>query len=469
MWWFWPTATLLFFGALLAGLGTLLRGAFANERESTDGDGSLRVDRRLALLLATTLPFLLYALWRAGRPSAPGLPLVDMEAERSLLLFATPVLLVLTLFLSATKARLRGLLVLFLTNAVLIGTYAVVNHWTNEDTYVLWAKAYAYGPRASTPFFCPNHLAAYLNIALCAIAAILVTRGTRWTTRLALAALSLPIAAGWYLTLSRGGTAALLFALPVFLTAGLRGYPWKPRLALALAVALLAGGATWAVLSVPNPLLKRLQSHAFIQFVLKGKDVRWQTVKQKFFTHFDRGQYIGSAIRAWRTNPRIGIGPGQHAIRWPQFAATEDGNRAERRWPSQTNHEYYLYEVHSDWMQLVEEYGTVGLSLFLLACVFVVGTVLRAQGDGLRDAAQGGQAGPLERAMPLAALLALAVFAVHSVGDFALQMPSITWSLAAITGCGLLATLPERGKASRERRRSSHGQSRHPAAINEAD
>ncbi len=213
--------------------------------------------------------------------------------------------------------------------------------------------------------------------------------------------------------------------------------------AAVLAVLLLAAGGAWTFMKVPNPLRTRIETHHLISTLRKecsAPEPDWQKVRKAFFTGFDRGMYIDSALRAWRSNPRIGIGPGQHAIRWPEFAATPDGDRETRKWPTLTNHTYYLYEVHSDWTQLLEEYGTLGLALFLLPCLVVPALLLRAQGAGLRDE----EASALDQALPLAALFGLGVFAIHSLGDFSLQIPALVWSLAALTACGLLSTLPAR-------------------------
>ena len=89
---------------------------------------------------------------------------------------------------------------------------------------------------------------------------------------------------------------------------------------------------------------------------------------------------------------------------------------------------------------MLEEYGTLGLALFLLPWLVVPALLLRAQGAGLRDE----EASALDQALPLAAWFGLGVFAIHSLGDFSLQIPALVWSLAALTACGLLSTLPAR-------------------------
>jgi len=445
MWWFWPVAALVFAGAFFAGGGTLLHSMVPTHLR-TEGSSRrrLRSDSRMIFLLAFVVPFLLYAAWRGGHSLAPDLPIVRMEAERSLLLFATPVLLVLSLFLVGTRSRVRLLFLLLIANAALIAITAIVNHLITGSTLVLWAPAYKYRGRTSLPFFCPNHRAAYLNIALCGLLALWFSPRSGRKLRLWLLLPVVPMLPAWFLTLSRGGTASLLLgALPVALTVGLRGHSLRLRLLVPVIAVGIAIVSVWTLIKVENPMRERFETNPLTGYLIKAEKPEWETTKKIFMTKFDRGFYIGSAIRAWRSSPRIGIGPGQHAIRWPEFAASDDGDRATGRWPSLTNHYYYLYEVHSDWTQLLEEYGLVGLLLFLLGMGSVVASLYRSQTVAL-DETRRDQSDPFGRALPLAALLSLAVFAVHSLGDFSLQIPAITWSLAILTGCGLLSTLPLR-------------------------
>ncbi len=445
MWWFWPVAAMIFAGAFFAGSSTLLR-SFVPTHLRSEGAASqrLRSDNRMIFLLAFVLPFLLYAAWRMGKPLAPELPIVRMEAERSLMLFATPVLLVFSLFLIGTRPRVKLLFLILIANATVIAVAAIANHLINGSTLILWAPSFKYRGRASLPFFCPNHLAAYLNIALCGLIAIWLSPRSGRVLRFLLLLPAVPMLIAWFMTLSRGGTASLLLgALPVALTIGLRGHNLRLRLLVPVIAVAIAIGSAWALIKVENPMRERFESNVLTGYLIKAEKPEWETAKKIFMTKFDRGTYIGSAIRAWRTSPRIGIGPGQHAIRWPQFAASDDGDRETARWPSLTNHTYYLYEVHSDWTQLLEEYGIFGLLLFLFGTVGITASLYRAQSLAVEEAALG-QSGPFERSLPLAALLALAVFAVHSLGDFSLQIPAVTWSLAILVGCGLLSTLPLR-------------------------
>ena len=193
---------------------------------------------------------------------------------------------------------------------------------------------------------------------------------------------------------------------------------------------------------VYNPLMNRVAGHSIWKAWAGAPDGAAFRAKlhDAFWYSFDRGQYIGSALRAWRSNPVWGIGPGQHSNRWAEFQATPDGVRPSPDGPADafarprhSNASQHLYEVHSDWTQLLEEYGLAGLLLFLLP----MGGVLWILADRQRPVAEGD--GPaLARSLPLGALLFCVVLALHSFGDFSLQMPSIVWLFAFLLSSAVL-------------------------------
>jgi len=134
-----------------------------------------------------------------------------------------------------------------------------------------------------------------------------------------------------------------------------------------------------------------------------------------------------------------------HQNLWPHFAATPDGDRERGIWPRHPNNTFHSYKVHSDWLQLLEEYGLIGLALFFVPFSFLCGffggrlrgEARRARGDGRSDMAD---------ALLLGGFLAMIAMIVHSIGDFNLQMPATTWVLAALLAIAIgLATDPPGG------------------------
>ncbi len=548
MWWFWGMATVLAAGFLCSGAGTVIETAFIGPN---DAHPHHRISGRAMIALALCVPFLLYALIRSTYPSAPGFPLVEMECERSLLLFFSPVGLALVLLLSSRPRWRRALLWAAFVNAAVLSVYALINHFQTNDTRILWVAAndFRYTGRLSGSFYCPNHYSAYVNLFICVLLGAAFTVRVRWWKVLLFLSAAAAFLVPNYYSLSRGGLGAL--AIGLFLTApvfAFRGRAlWKRALVGLFVVGVLVGGVLFvrygttegtispdrlteirphrpractlvqtdgtettgdfvrfekrgfqirrmdgetervpiasvssirfqpdSVANGPrcrdrmiakgldrdlyadllsfdaasgvsyrafNPVMNRLSGHPLWEEWINAED--FASFRKRFwdafFFSFDRGWYIGAALRAWRSNPVWGIGPGQHSPRWAQFAPSDPGKRPENgdpktmRKPRRTNTGYHLYEVHSDWTQLLEEYGIVGFVLFLIPMVglFVL-LVLRqnpcAQGDGPA----------LARSLPLGMMFAFAGLFVHSFFDFSLQIPAIVWTLSFLLSCALL-------------------------------
>jgi len=152
-----------------------------------------------------------------------------------------------------------------------------------------------------------------------------------------------------------------------------------------------------------------------------------------------RGRMYGGAVRAWKSAPWFGIGPGMHQNLWPHFAATEDGDRESGVWPTLSNDYMHSYEVHNDWLQLLEEYGVVGALLFLVpfgfVCFFFVSGIRREGRLWQRGGEMAG--GEMQFVYLLSGVLALAAMGFHSLGDFNLQMPATVWVFAVILALGM--------------------------------
>ena len=116
-------------------------------------------------------------------------------------------------------------------------------------------------------------------------------------------------------------------------------------------------------------------------------------------------------------------------------------------WPRFLNNEFHSYEAHNDWAQLLEEYGLIGVLLFLWAAG-VTGLALWRGWTWAAGSAIGNDGVVLP-----AALLAGAGMALHSVGDFNLQIPATTWLLAAMMALAL-AMMNDRELLQSSRRRS---------------
>lgn len=564
LWWFWTMVAVLSLGCLFSGAASLVETAFLRAQDSPVR--RRRLPARVFAALALCAPFLLYAAVRAQFPSAPGFPLVRMEAVRSVLLYFTPIALALVLALSSRRRGRAVLLRLFLLDTFVLAGYGFWNHFHSNDMNVLWVVPnefydFTYAGRISASFYCPNHFVAWLDIAICVLLAGALSRGARRRERLLCAAGALLLLPVDLLTLSRGGVGALFAGLFLLVpTLGLRGRrPLVRILSAAVVVAAVAGaayavryaawtrelplgeiesvsfrpertavaddgsektvvsfgkdgfrvrGADRKVSAVPaadllpvrflpspaatneagrfktqvrvkktrrtdyaepleiradgtllyrayNPLMNRMKGHPFWNTweslgtdasAAGGPRSAWELAKETFWYRFDRGLYLGIALRAWRSNPVWGIGPGQNQHRSPQFAATDDGVRAEPgrpgslKKPRLLNDYFHLYEVHGDWVQLLEEYGIVGFALFFVAFAGIAVLLVRRQGE-MADA----DAPALDRALPLGVLLAGGVLSIQCLLDFSMQMPCIVWLFGFLVSSAILAS-PRRPK-----------------------
>jgi putative inorganic carbon (HCO3(-)) transporter len=424
-WWFWPFAGLVFAAAGGLGLRMIL---------NTPGSANpLAYSRLAARVAAAAAPFLLYAVVRAVQAD------VWMDAERSLLLHLTAFLIVIIVLLATTPQQQQRGTTIITVSLALIGLYGVINHFAFHNTHVLWMPGFAQyqsgHDRATGTYFCPDHFAGLMEIALGLGLATLLSRSASKGSRLAAGGLILLSLAAIVLSKSRGAgvvvpimLAVALWLAPSPLPAA-RRWLWRigalAALAAAIAGFILAGGS----------------------YVERFRAYPWRALE-----YSDRFQMSAAAFRGWQSAPLFGIGPGMHQNLWPHFAATADGDRAKGLWPSHLNNTYHSYEAHNDWVQLLEEYGAVGLALFLLATSTITGALLAARRRQVkRWRAAAPEVEPGADRLVLGILFALLAMAIHSVGDFNLQIPGTVWLMSGLAGMGLAAAARD-VKAFRRRR-----------------
>jgi O-antigen ligase len=434
-WWFWPFAGGIFLAAACFGGRLLLRA-------SPHGQADLPPIPSLwpatvtdwgtcSGVLAALLPFLVYGAVRGAMAD------VFMDAERSVLLFVTPVLSGVLIAFNLTSRQRRMLFVLLACDLVLLGLYGVVNHVLYGSRHVLWVPgydSYVSDNRATGSYFCPDHFSGIMELALAVGLGLILDRRRRVWTTLAGTGMAVLAVAAVLLSKSRGGGLTVLVILGAASVWGFAQLEQRRRwtrraILLCLAVAIAAG-----VWFSGIGYVERFKHYFRPSWGETGMTLRERLQRRT------RARMIGGGLRAWRSSPVWGIGPGMHQNLWPHFAATEDGDREKGVWPSQTNNDYHSYEVHSDWVQLLEEYGIVGFMLFLAPLVLAVSVYRRGCGRARRRWAEyrrGDAEGP-DFGIMLAGFLAMAAMVFHSLGDFNLQMPATTWMLAALVTLGLI-------------------------------
>ena len=413
MWWFWPLVAALFVSVFLFSLRVMLGRAEVPTRRSAR--------RRAALCLGAWGAFLLYDGVRFMTAE------VFMDAERSFLLWLTPFILALVIVFGFSRRQLNALAVLLGVNLFALGAYGIVNHYLTGSERVMWMPGFAQyilEDRATGSYYCPDHFSGVMELALGVGLGVLLSRGVKWPWKMS--AIPLLLVAGWaiFLSKSRGGGLTVALMLAAALAWGLS--EWRPAVRWtlrggAVLLVVLAGVALW---------------FAGREYVERFEQYPWKRIQTS-----DRYRMASAALRAWQTSRVFGIGPGMHQDLWPHYAATPDGDPATGKWPTFPNNTFHSYEVHSDWTQLLEEYGLVGFVLFLAAAGSVLAVLIRGRRRALRRVRMG-WADPQYWTLQ-AALLASLAMAFHSVGDFNLQMPATVWMLAAIVSMSLAHVLQE--------------------------
>lgn len=408
MWWFWPMTTLLF----------LSTACFALRLVITAGESSImEINRRkqAGFLVLSFIPFLLYALIRWIMSD------VYMDAERSFLLHFLPFLLGIQIIGGFSETQRKALYMLILIDLLCLGAYGLSNHFITHNTYVLFFKGYSQyfvDNRATGTYFCPDHFSGIMELAFCLGSAILITRKVEWQPKLFAGVLVLIALAGVILSKSRGGGMAIIVVCLSALIWGLsqrrKMIRWYYRF---FSIAFI----TLSILlffATDTPYTLRFKSY-FISPEMRGKPLEEKShaiaVKLRLTA---RGHMYTGAIRAWKTAPWLGIGPGMHQNLWPHFDNSQDGDRETGKWPTYQYTAQVSYEVHSDWIQLLEEYGIIGVLLFCFPAYVTFSLLLKSR--------------KCEHAVGLGAVLAFVCMTFHSFGDFNLQMPATTWMLASI-------------------------------------
>ncbi|MDD4870666.1 MAG: O-antigen ligase family protein [Kiritimatiellae bacterium] len=428
MWWFWPFVVLIFLSTLFFSLRLMMF-------TGTDGSPAVEpatVGRNIKkAIVLSYLTFLLYIFVRFMQAD------VFMDAEKSFLLFFTPFLLGIQIIFGFDRKQLKILNTLILMDLLFLGLYGVINHLGWKSTYVLWRPGYPQyveEVRATGTYFCPDHFSGIMEIAMCLALGILLTRGVGTRRKIFAGLIFLVGLLGVLLSKSRGGGLTVLVICGVVITLGFAQWPVLVRWYWRAVIGGLALLALIVFSHCESSYMTRFREH-FGWNQLRNKPVKEMVsgIKARLVASC-RGQMISAALRAWKEKPVFGIGSGMHQNLWPHIAPSPDGNRELGIWPTFPNNEFHSYEVHSDWVQLLEEYGIVGLILFLVPFLVVLMVLLAGVN---REAAEMERrdwkaTGNDSYSIVLGGIFACTAMAFHSLGDFNLQMPATVWLMAAI-------------------------------------
>ena len=450
MWWFWGFTAVICLGAILTGLQLIL--GRRNEAPL--------LSRQAVIVLLSMLPFVVYAIIRWSMAD------VFMSAERSVMLHLTAIIVGLEIIIGLNSRQRRLLFLMIFVNLLCLGIYGLVNHLVWKSTHVLWVPRYPqYAGRATGTYFCPDHFAGIMELLLCiSLGGLFARRISGWIKIGCGIGVAVAVS-GVVLSQSRGGMMTLVVIFAAAMVLGVAQWPkavrWYLRLiAGSAALLMLIGmvmfggsavnriatyGGGWGKAGREKLEVRSQKLEGGMQEVgeqAAAGRVEVMVLKAKVvldaLSRTSRGRMYGGAWRAWQSAPWFGIGPGMHQNLWPQFAATADGDREQGIWPTLTNDNFHSYEVHSDWLQLLEEYGAAGIALFIIPlgviCFFLVAGIRREEQIWRRGSEPDDE---MQFVYVLGGILAVAAMGFHSFGDFNLQMPATVWVLAAMLALGV--------------------------------
>ena len=374
-----------------------------------------------AIALVSTTVFAAYVIGRALLSPAPYVARTDLYIVLGALIVYG---FTATIF---TDTKSRMILICFLLVVGVVHSFVGAIQFRNGDNFmpIPFLQRADYGQRASGFYVCPNHLAGLLEVlGIFGIAIVCWSRIPVWG-KLLIAYVTGVCYLGAILTGSRGGYLSIGASIAVFVLLSLlvlrRGggsIGWKVAGA-SLVVAVIAGAFVYFSVS-KNPLLSKRASK-----IADVSDIR-----------FDLWQ---AAIEQWKIDPVWGTGAATYRYYGRKF-------RTERM-------QRDPIEVHNDYLQLLAEYGLVGVVAFGAFMVFHMRAGWRGfQRLGPKRVAVASRLSSNKLALHLGASAAVAAYVVHSVFDFNLHIPANALLLALVFGMianpGLQgATEPARPKA----------------------
>jgi O-antigen ligase len=435
MWYFWPFIILLSFGLIVLGLKAILFVFSYSEKRNTDF--KLFKNNFFIVCFSVYLPFLVYAFILFVNAE------VVMVAERSFLLFVTPAVLVALIsycFNSLWRGRLFKIIFF---NLFILGIYGIANYFITSNNYVLWRFWDLYqeagNNRASGSLFCPDHFSAVMEFLFCMGIGLLFTKQTSKVSIILGSMASVLGVAGVILSKSRGGGLTIIVLFVAILIWGFSQFKFTKNIFNKVSIICVVLVVAFLFIKSDFGYAQRFRRYFVVKNIPADENVVTYYLHRMSLT--SRGRMFCGAWRAWQSSPVIGIGPGMHQVVWSRFAASSDGNREEAKWPSVKNVTFHSYEVHNDWLQLLEEYGAVGMILFLIPFSFCFIMLrkkfLMCSKVRLNQIDFSWFDNFPQDSIQLAALLCFISISFHCLGDFNLQIPGVLWTFSGILGVGL--------------------------------
>jgi O-antigen ligase len=353
--------------------------------------------------LATAAFFSLYILLRQALSPVEYLARGDLY----ILLGALMVYLFVALILTMPKYRFIFVMTLLFIALVHV-TIGGIQYLRGERFPVFdFLQRTDVGLRASGLYICPNHLAGYLEVsALMGLSIVCWSRQSFWLKLLAGYG-SIICAVGILLTASRGSYISTSLGLAVFMALSWvairrasRHQLWVSAFGAILVAAIVFGGV----------------------IAIFSRNYALQSRAQKIFSTNDpRIELWKMALDQYRVKPVLGTGAGTYQYYSRLFRPPHFGQDP-------------VY-AHNDYLQLMAEYGALGLALAvgMVGCHFWFGCrALRYFVNERPIARYRMRSDAL--ALNIGALSSLATYSVHSFFDFNLHIPANSMLIAFVMG-----------------------------------
>lgn len=299
--------------------------------------------------------------------------------------------------------RIQAVGMILLCLGMVLGMYALGQFLTESDYVLGYLRPAAYHKRGSATFFCPNHLAGYLEILLPLGLAYTLTSRLSHLSKILLAYATLAIFTGIVVSISLGGWIATGLTLVVFFVWLMRWRDYRMQGVLVVG-GLIAVATTFIMMAELSP--NRL-NHLGAAF--QADDARRQLWKP--------------AIQMWQDHFWFGAGPAHFEQRFPQYRPVEKFLPAMQTDP---------VRAHNDYLNTLADWGLIGAMLVLAAWVLFYWDVLRgwkfvqrAQNDLATKRSN-------KASFVMGGALGLLAILVHSFGDFNMHVPANAILVVAI-------------------------------------
>lgn len=372
----------------LAGLGAALLAGPWGALEAVRGGGLLDTGQQLLLLTIAGWVALSLRRRQVVIPRSPlNIPLTLFLTVALLSLGEAPslraglleivkwveILLVLWLVVDLAGRRAGG--VRLVTGLVLLAglTQAIIGIWQfglrgiGPAHFIILGRFY----RAYGTFEQPNPFGGYMSMTAvlavgCLVGLLAAADRQRWRqpsywlapwpllVLVTAGAATLAVGLSW----SRGawlGFGAAVATLAFFLS------PRRRLGIMLLLLGIVGGGLLWEMGLVPDTIAGRLTGF-LNDFQLA--DVRGAGINPENYAVLERLAHWQAALEMARTNPWLGTGFGNYAAAYPEFALVN--------WPDALGH------AHNYYLNLLSEVGAVGLLVYLVLWLAIVGQTARA-------------------------------------------------------------------------------------------